>query len=949
MMNRAAVGLAKLRGVARCAAFALALGLVLGLAGCNNGPAQRLDKARALLAKKDRQAALIQIKSVIQQHPDLGDARLLLGTVLLDGGDPVAAEIELRRALELDQPESQVVPVLARVLLATGQTAKLIAQYGALSWSDGAATATLKALVAEAEATQGDLAAARTSLGQALRAQPGHEPSLRLQARVTAVAGDVPGALQQIDALLASRPDSAEAWLLKGDLLARQHADPTAVMAAYRQALVVRPDLAGAHAALIALHLAQRDNAAAAKQWQAMHQILPKHPQTLLYEGQLAFINGNLPRARELFQGLLNAAPDNLVLLQSAGAVELRLNAPVQAEVLLTKALQMAPEAAGTRRLLAQTYLSLGQPAKALATLDPLTGPSRPDVEALTLAAQARQMAGQADAAAALLGRAAQLKPDDPKIRTAVALSKLARAQAGPTGKGGRAEGGDAALAELQAVAESDAGSTADMALIAAQVRARDFDAALKAIAALDRKQPDQPLAAHLRGQVLLAQGHAPAARQAFEQALQRDARYFPAVASLARLDLRDNQPDAAKARFEALIKRDPQSAAAYQALAKLAARSGAGREAVAALLERAIKANPAEVAPRLALIDHHMATFNPQAAAVAAQAGLALRPDHIELLSRLGQAQLATGAHQQALLTYNRVLTLQPKSPLGLMGLAETQLAANDPAAAARSVQRVLALVPDHLPAQRLGITAALRQKQPEAALAIARQVQQQRPDQAVGWVLEAEMALAQRQPEVAVPLLRKAITKAEPAPAPERLHDALRRSGKPTEADAFERSWLKDHPRDGLFLFYLGDLALAQKDWAAAEQRYLAVLAISPEHALSLNNIAWLLLAQKKSGARAYAERAVRAAPEQPALMDTLAQTQAADNQPEQAIELQKRALAMRPDDPFLRLNLARFYAQAGEKRLAKAELDRLAALGERFSKQADVAELAKGLGGR
>ena len=945
MMKRAAAGLARLRG----AALGTSLGLALALAGCGNSPAQRLDEARALVAKNDRQSALIQIKSVIQQHPALGDARLLLGTVLLDGGDPGAAEIELRRALELGQPESQVVPVLARALLATGQGAKLITLYGALSWSDGAATASLKALVAEAEATQGDLAAARASLGQALRALPGHEPSLRLQARVTAVAGDVPGALQQIDALLASQPDSAEAWLLKGDLLARGQADPAAVLAAYRQALAVRPDLAGAHAALIALHLAQRDHAAAATQWQAMHQLLPRHPQTLLYEGQLAFIDGKLPRARELFQLLLRAAPDNLVLLQSAGAVELRLNAPVQAELLLAKALQIAPEAAGTRRLLAQTFLSLGQPAKALATLEPLTGPTQPDAEALMLAAQARQMAGQPDLAAALLGRAAQLKPDDPKIRTALALSKLARAEASPAGKGGRADAGEAARAELQAVAESDPGGTADMALIAAQVRARDFDAALKAIAALDRKQPGRPLGAHLRGQVLLAQGQAPAARQAFEQALQRDARYFPAVASLASLDLRDNQPEAAQARFEALIKLDPQNAAAYQALAGLAARSGAGREAVAALLERAVKANPAEVAPRLALIDHHLATYNPQAAAVAAQAGLAQRPDHIELLGRLGQAQLAAGTHQQALVSYNRLLTLQPKSPLGLMGLAETQLAGNDPAAAARSVQRVLALVPDHLPAQRLGITAALRQKQPDAALAIARQVQQQRPDQAVGWVLEAEMALAQRQPEVAIPLLRKAITTAEPSPAPERLHDALRRSGKPGEADAFERNWLKEHPRDALFLFYLGDLALAQKDWAAAEQRYLAVLAVSPEHALSLNNLAWLLLEQKKPGARAYAERAVRAAPEQPALMDTLAMTQAADNQPAQAIALQIRALAMRPDDPLLRFNLARFYAQAGEKRLAKAELDRLAALGERFSKQAEVAALAKGLGGR
>ena len=155
--------------------------------------------------------------------------------------------------------------------------------------------------------------------------------------------------------------------------------------------------------------------------------------------------------------------------------------------------------------------------------------------------------------------------------------------------------------------------------------------------------------------------------------------------------------------------------------------------------------------------------------------------------------------------------------------------------------------------------------------------------------------------------------------------------------------------NPRDTLFLFYLGDLALAQQQFAEAEQRYQQVLAISPAHALALNNVAWLMLQQRKPGAGAYAERAVRAAPNRPALMDTLALAHAADGQPAKAIEVQRRALAMQPDDPLLRLNLARFYAQAGEKRAAKAELDRLAALGDRFAKQDEVATLTKGLGGR
>jgi cellulose synthase operon protein C len=205
------------------------------------------------------------------------------------------------------------------------------------------------------------------------------------------------------------------------------------------------------------------------------------------------------------------------------------------------------------------------------------------------------------------------------------------------------------------------------------------------------------------------------------------------------------------------------------------------------------------------------------------------------------------------------------------------------------------------------------------------------------------------QKHWDAAAVVLRQAVTKADPAQAPARLHEALRQAGRSSEADALAAHWLKDHPRDASFLFYLGDVALKRQALAEAERRYREVLAIDPEHALALNNVAWLMLEQKTPGALDYAERAVRAAPNRPALMDTLALAHAAEQQPAKAIEVQLRALAMLPNDAFLRLNLARFYAQAGDKRAAKTELDRLAALGDRFPRQDEVAALSKGLGGR
>ncbi len=922
---------------ARLLALLLQAALLLGLAACGRSTSERLDQARILMERQDRAAALIAVKAILQEEPDLGAARLMLGQLLLDRGEVQAAETELRRALELRQPEAVVVPLIARALLLGNQPAKLVAQYGRTSFPDRAATAQIKTTVAEAEATTGALDAARDSVAMALRAVPGHEPARLLQARITAVGGDMPDALTQVQALLTDNPKNADGWVLKGDLLARQRVDAGQLVDAYRQALAARPDHAGAHTALVTLHLSRREVDAARAQHDSMRKLLPRHPQTLLFDGQMALLKGDLARARELFQALLRVMPDNLVLLHSAAVVELRLNAPGQAEALLSKALLLAPDNLNSRRLSAQAYLALGQPARALAVLQPLIGSRNPDAEALTLAAQARLLSGDAAAAAALFERAAKIRPDDPKIRTALALSHLQRGQ------------GESALLELQKVAADDSGTTADLALIAAQLQRRNMDAALKAIAVLAKKLPDQPLPAHLRGQVLVHKRDLAGARSAFDDALAKDAGYFPSVAALAGLDIADKKPDAARARFAALVTANPRNGPAHLALAELDARTGAGRDAVAARIDAGIEANPDDATLRLALVGHHLETANAKAALAAAQAALVKLPDHFELLGRLGQAQLLTGDTQQALNTYNRMATLQAKSPTGHLGMAEAQMAANDNAGAQRSIKRVLELEPDSLPAQRLAVMLALRQKQPDQALAVTRQMQQQRPALAAGYLLEGEVQILQQRWPQAVAALRQAVTKAEPQQSASRLHHALVSAGQVAEADAMASSWQKSHPRDLLFLFYLGDVALAKKDFAAAETRYRALLQVSPEHALSLNNVAWLMLEQKKPGALAYAERAVKASPDRPALRDTLAQALAAENQLPQALAMQKSALALRPDDPHLRLNLAKLHAQAGEKKLAKTELDRLALLGDRFPRQAEVAAVLKGLGGR
>lgn len=916
------------------AAIAAAMLLLAGCSGQNE--AEQLAAARGFLQKNDTKAAVIQLKSVLQEHPQSAEARFLLGKSLLAQGDAAGAEIELRRAEELRHPADAVAPVMARVLLAKGEYFKLVSQFGSVELADPAAASELQITLAAAHAAQRQFDEAHKALDQALRLAPQSVPAQLALLRLKTAEGDAQGALQLSGALTEKLPGEYEAWLAHGDLLLQVQRDRDGAAAAYAKALTLRADLPQAHAALIALQLARQDLQAARAQLEAMKKALPKHPQTRLLEAQLAYTGGDYKQARTLVQAVLQAAPENVLALHLAGVTELKLGATPQAENYLAAALKHAPGYVPSRRALAQLYLQTRQPAKALQALKPLLEAESPDPAVLSAAAQAHLQAGDTQAADQLFARVAQLKPTDAKVRAALALSQAGR------------NGGDAALGELQSIAAEDKGTAVDMALISARLSRKDFDGALKAIAALQAKQPASPIPANLRGRVLLARRDLAAARQAFDEAVAKDGKYLPAVASLAALDLVEKKPEAARARFDALLKADPRNAQAMLALAEVKARTGATPQEVARQIAEAVSADPSDAAARLALIEHHLARRDYKQALAAAQAADAALPNQVELLDRLGRVQLALGDQQQALTAFNKIVSLRAESPLGPLGLAEVQLARKDFEAASRHAKRALELAPRSLPVIRTAITVALQAKQPQQALALTRTLQSQRPDDASGYLLEGEVEASQQHWDAAIAAFRKATTKPSPAQSPVRLHQALLQAGKSAEAAKFADAWLAGHPKDALFVYHLGDLALGQGDLALAEKRYQDVLKLQPEHALALNNIAWLMTRQKRPGAAALAERAVKAAPGEPALVDTLATALAAENQLPRALQLQKELVAQSPEVPVFRLNLAKLQLQAGDKAAARVELERLNKLGQDFAGRSELAPLLKSAGG-
>lgn len=918
--------------------LSLAVLAAITLAGCGKKPIDPEKRATAQAGKGDDaeiNAARLKLKSLVQAQPKSSEARYQLGLQLLADGDAAAAVIELQRAQDFKHPENLVLPRLAEAMNLAGQNKQVIDQFADKRLSDPEAGAALMASVAESQAQQGDMAAANKTVERALATAPKSERALLARIRLLTAGNDLSTALATVETLLAAHPNSHEGWAVKGDLLLRTPDGRPQALAAYEKSTQIKPDYLYAMSGLLSLRMAMHDVDGAKKDLAKLKTVAPKHVITGMFEANLAYATGEHAKARDIYQALLRSLPEDVSVLLSAGENELKLHAPQQAEAYFAKASSIAPRNVLARRLLAEAQIALGQAARALVTLAPLVEATDASADVVALAAQASLLNGDAKAADTLFKRLAKLKPTDPKLRTVLASASL--------GKGNET----VVYNELREIAAVDSGVTADLALISGLIKGGQPDAALSAVDDLQKKRPSDPVPQQLRGQILIGKADRPGARKAFEAALALDKTYYPAAAALALLDLQDTKYDDARKRFADIIKLQPKDVRAILGLAELQARLDAPRAEVQRLLDSAVKEVPNDVNARLALITHHMGGTNNVAALSAAQAAVAAVPDNLELLDLLGKCQLRANQASQAIASFGKMVSLQPKSPRGHIGMVDAYMATNELGLAQKSMDRALELAPRQVDVIGHAVALASRKNQYPAAIEYCRRLQADRPTESLGFLLEGELEMARSNWDAAAIALRKGIDRPAPGAGATKLYHSLLRSGKAAEATAFAGQWLKTHPKDTSLLFYLGNAAQAKGDAATAETRYEQVLAANAGHVLALNNLAMLRIQQKKPGAVGLAERAVEGAPEQALLLDTLAQAYASENKISKAIEAQQHAVAVAPTDGTLRLGLARYQLEAGNKALAKAELDKLTALGTAFPAQAEVQRLLASLG--
>jgi putative PEP-CTERM system TPR-repeat lipoprotein len=908
---------------------------VLVLFACGrNDPAAMIASAKAYLAKSDTNAAIVQLKNVLQQAPNNPEARILLARALLEGGDPVGAETEIRKAIELKYAGEDALPLLGSALIQQREFQKVVSELSGRKLTDPQARAGLSASLALAYIGLGRVPDARAAIDAALAAVPRYPGAQMAMAQLAAAENDLPGALELVNSVLKQTPDDLQAVLFKADLEVAKNQVELAVKTLERL-VELRPDSVRARFALITTLVRAGQVAIAAAQLDSLRKLAPRDPRTLYSEALIAYSRGNMQATRDAVQQALSMAPEHMPSVLLFGLANYRLGSYQAAEESLRTVVAKVPTERNAVRGLAAIYLRTGRISQAFEVLDRALQSAPNDSGLLQSAGEAYLASNNPTKAAEMYERAAALDKAD--VGSRVRLAQV------------RMESGDAARAfkDLEAIAAANpALAEVDLAVISAHLRRRESAEALAAASAMERKQPENPMAHNIKGVVYLSLHDSNKARASFEQALKLDPAFAAATLNLAQLDFLERNIAGARKRYEQVLVQEPANEQALLGLAGLLAATRAPDSEIKAAIGRAIAANPSSVRPHMFLVGYYARQKDAKAALAAAQAAQASFPDNPQVLELVGAAQQNAGDFNQALESFTRAAKLQPQDMGPLLRIAGVQSALKDYDGAIKTLHQAIALQPDFTPAWLALSGIYTTTERASDGIADARKLQKAHPTRGVGFALEGQMLVSQKKPAEASVVFREGLAR-EPVPLLSIMtYASLQSAGKPDQAVAMAQRWQKEHPNDIQLLIYQGQQSLAAKEYSHAAQHFKAVLALDPDNVIALNNFAWTLNELGDPKSLEYAERAYAIASTVPSVVDTYGWILLQRGDAKKGLDMLRDASGLAPDNPEIRLHLAKALVKAGDKASARRELEALAARGDASQARTEAQQMLKGL---
>jgi putative PEP-CTERM system TPR-repeat lipoprotein len=895
----------------------LALASLLTLQACDSTASlteqEHIQRAKDLEDKGQLKESTLELKNALQKNPNSPQARLLLGQIYLKLGLGAEAEKELSRAEKLGVSHEGIQPQLGEALLLMGEYKRVLDEIHPSDQTSKSNLARILQQRADALFKQGKQKEACDHFQLSLDADKSNPPTYWGMAQCAIIERDITNAKEWLDVALKIADKQANTWIRIGDL-EQLNKNIGGALAAYSNALKLEPDNLEALQSRATANTRSGRLEPARVDIEKISKLYPKSLAANYLQALLKYNEKKYPEARNTLQEALKIAPHYIPALLLGGSIEFALGNLQTAESHLNKVVRAAPQDGFALGMLAATQLRLGRLDDAAKTLAPIDFVRTKDARIHTVAGEIALANKDFHKAAAHFEMAANLDPNSAAIRTELGLARLA-------------QGDDArASADLE-MAAGMAGSTERpyTIIILKQLDQKQYDAALASIAALEKKQPQNPLVWSYRGAAYLGKNDVAKARGSFEQSLKLDPKFFPAAASLARLDLVDGAVSNARKRYEGILKSEPWHMQAMLAMANLSLIEKNEKGHVS-WLEKAVRAHPQALQPKVAMTHYLLSKGETNKALATAREAVNANPDNPEAINLLGSTQLTTGEITNAITTFTELTKKSSNAPDAYLRLALAQVADKNLIAARTTLQKALQLKPDHLESQDALLSLELSDKKPEAAMRIARQLQEQFPNSPLGFSREADIHLEQKRMPLAIKLYEVALEKGAGSEGLNKLHRTNILAGNTKVAEQQLNDWLKRHPNDMSVRNHAAEYYMFSGQIQNATAQYEAIQRQHPDNALVLNNLANLYQRQKDPRALTTAEQALKLAPDNPATQDTVGWMLVEQGKASRGLELLKKAAAAAPKVGLIRYHHAVALARTGSPEKARQELQQV-----------------------
>ena len=909
------------------------IGLLLALGGGCPASADYLTDAQDYIASGEYRAAVIQLKNLLRDSPENGEARFLLATAYVQLGDGESAIKEFKHAERLGISTERWIVPLARAYILAGKPREMLEEIHPDAGVSRTVQAELYAIVAMGELALNNLPAAEQNLDKALQLDQQSVEVLVAAARIAGSKKDFALAGKYARQALKVREDVADAWMILGEVN-RAEGDNISAIEMFGKALAVNPRYLPAKLARAAVYIAMRDFDAAEKDLHDVRNTAGDVPMALYMQGAIDFEKKSYGAAAESLNKVVRAIPDHWPSILLLGAIAYNENQLETAYSYLSRYVNGVPGYLPAIKLLAATTLKIRKFDEAIQLLESARAQVADDPQIMALLGSAYIETGNFDRATELLTKAAEIAPDAAAIRTQLAMSYL--------GTGSF----DQAVGELRTAVDigNDLGQ-ADVMLTLTLIRQKDFDAAIDSGLKLFAKQPENPVPANLLGVAYYRKGNADSARKYWTKALEIQPGYIAAATNLAKLEATKKNFDAAAGWYRQILEKHPGNINALLGLVDLARRQKKPGE-MEKWLQVAIRENATDVQHRVVLAEYLLLQHDYTTAKKIIDELKSAHPKNLRVQVESGMIQLAAGDYPGAVSTFQPMVNAHPDNPQLHFLLGQSLSIAGTPDQAEAEWKRALSLNPAYFPAAAALVQAASKSKQFDKAVDVTRQIQSALPKRAVGYQMEGDVLRARSDYRGALTAYQKGFEIEPTDTLAQRIFLAQRDSGDKAGATRTIRKWLENHPADVAARILLGMAYIEDGENKLAIQTYEQIVDSQSDNPIVLNNLAWLYQQTGDPRAVAIAEKALEAGGDDPEVVDTVGWVLMLNGQIDRSLSLLEQAAKKAPEIAAIQLHYAQALIKSGRKDDARAQLQKILEGNRNFPERAQTEELLKSI---